>query len=226
MVGNLGVVLPISEGSVAHLWRRRSGTRHGKMKGHVCLGGAAAKVPRCLLWLPPSVDGGGGLARTSFITPDDTYCYLRMLFRLRNTGATFALLVQIVFQNQVGRNLEAEVDDIVVKSRAEGDLLADLRETFDDLLTTGLRLNPEKCTFEVRSGKLLGYLVSQRGIKVNPEKIRAIHEMQPSAIVWEAERLTGCLAALCHVISRSVEQSLPFLKALRGLDPFRWTEEQ
>ncbi|CAN6333558.1 unnamed protein product [Urochloa humidicola] len=118
-------------------------------------------------------------AHTNFITPFGTYCYVRMLFGLRNAGATFARLVQIVFEAQVGRNLEAYVDDIVVKSKHECDLIADLRETFSNLRRTGLRLNPEKCTFGVQFGKLLGYLVSRRGIEANPDKIRAIREMEP-----------------------------------------------
>ncbi|CAO2038388.1 unnamed protein product [Urochloa humidicola] len=79
-----------------------------------------------------------------------------MPFGLRNVSATFAKLVQIVFEDQIGRNVEAYVDDIVVKSKEERDLW----ETFASLRRTGMRLNPEKCTFGVRSDKLLGYLVS------------------------------------------------------------------
>lgn len=76
------------------------------------------------------------------------------------------------FNSQIGRNLEAYMDDIVIRSKKEANLLFDLRRS-------GLRLNPEKCTFGVCSGKLLGYLVSQRGIKANPEKIRVIQKMPP-----------------------------------------------
>jgi hypothetical protein len=117
------------------------------------------------------------------------------------------------------------VDDIVVWSRKEEDLSANLQETFDNLKRTRMRLNPEKCTFRVRSGKLLGYLVSQRGIEANPE-IRAMREMKPPTTTWEAQRLTGCLATVGRFISRSGEHSLAFFKALRGSDPFKWTEEQ
>lgn len=97
---------------------------------------------------------------TSLITPDGTYCYLCMPFGLRNAGVTFARLVQIAFDSQIGRNLEAYTDNIVVKRRREADLIPDLHETFENLRCSGLRLNPEKCTFGVQSGKLLGYLVS------------------------------------------------------------------
>lgn len=71
------------------------------------------------------------------------------------------------------------MDDIIIKSQREANLISDLRETFDNLWRSGLLLNPEKCTFGVRSGKLLGYLVSQRGIEANLEKIQAIQEMPP-----------------------------------------------
>lgn len=71
--------------------------------------------------------------RTSFITPSGTYCFVRMPFGLQNARATFARLVQLVFEAQVGRNLEAYVEDIVVKSKREEDHLADLRETFANL---------------------------------------------------------------------------------------------
>lgn len=107
--------------------------------------------------------------RTIFITPDGTYCYMIMPFGLCNAGATFTRLVQIVFHDQISRNLEAYVDDIVTKSQKENDLVTDLRETFDNLRKSMLRLNPKKCTVGVRSRKLLGYLVSQWEIEANPE---------------------------------------------------------
>lgn len=107
--------------------------------------------------------------RTSFITPNGTYCYMRMLFDLRNAGATFVRLVQTVFWCQIRRNVEAYIDRIMVKSPRESDLVADLFEAFDNLQRSNLCLNPKNCTFMVCSRKLLGYLVSQRGIEATPE---------------------------------------------------------
>ena len=114
------------------------------------------------------------IPKTSFITPFGTFCHLRMPFGLRNAGVTFARLVYKVLGKQLGRNVEAYVDDIVVKSRKAFDHAIDLQETFDSLRTAGIRLNPEKCVFSVCAGKLLGFLVSERGIEANPEKIDAI----------------------------------------------------
>ena len=80
--------------------------------------------------------------------------------------------------SQMGRNIEAYIDDIIVKTRNEGDLISDLQETFTNLRKIQLILNPAKCTFGVPSGKLLGYLVSHRGIEAKPDKIKAIEAIQ------------------------------------------------
>ena len=87
--------------------------------------------------------------------------------------------MHIALGQQLGRNAEAYVDDIVVKSREAWTLIEDLEETFASLRTVGLRLNREMCVFGVPSGKLLGFLVSHRGIEANPEKIKAIERMSP-----------------------------------------------
>ena len=80
---------------------------------------------------------------------------------------------------QMGRNAEAYVDDIVVKSREGRTLVSNLKETFTNLRKFGIKLNPNKCAFGVPSGKLLGFLVFHPGIEANPDKIKAIEEMQP-----------------------------------------------
>jgi hypothetical protein len=92
------------------------------------------------------------IPKTTFITPFGTFCHLRMPFGLRNAGATFARLVYKVFGSQLGRNVEAYVDDIVVKSHKVFDHASDLQETFDNLRAAGMKLNPEKCVFGVRAG--------------------------------------------------------------------------
>jgi hypothetical protein len=71
--------------------------------------------------------------------------------------------MHIILENQIGRNIEAYIDDIVVKSKKRGDLLDDLQETSDNLCNYKMMLNPKKCVFGVSSGKLLGYMISSRG---------------------------------------------------------------
>ena len=100
-----------------------------------------------------------------------------MPFGLKNAGSTYQKCVQIVLEGQIGRNVEAYIDDIVVKCKSKGDLIADLKETFDNLRKNKMMLNPDKCTFIVSSGKLLGYLVCHQGIEANPKKVKAINHM-------------------------------------------------
>ena len=85
--------------------------------------------------------------KTAFLTPCGVYCYTCMPFGLRNAGATFQRLMHIALGRQLGRNAEAYVDDIVVKSREARTLIQDLEETFASLNEVDLRLNPENCVF-------------------------------------------------------------------------------
>jgi hypothetical protein len=93
-------------------------------------------------------------ASTSFITPFDTYCFIRMPEGLKNVGSTFSRLTKTVLESQISRNIFTYVDDIVVASRSKEDHLADLAETFANMRVAQLRLNPEKCVFGVRQGKI------------------------------------------------------------------------
>ena len=114
-----------------------------------------------------------------------------MPFGLRNAGATFQRLMHIALGPQIRKNVEAYVDDIVVKSREAKTLIQDLEETFASLNAVSLRLNPEKCVFGIPSGKLLGFLVSHRGIKANPEKVKAVEDMSPPKTLRECRSSLG-----------------------------------
>ena len=74
--------------------------------------------------------------------------------------------------------MHAYIDDVVVKTKQSGTLLDDLKETFANLQRYRMKLNPEKCTFGMPAGQLLGYIISQRGIEANPLKIRAIEALE------------------------------------------------
>jgi hypothetical protein len=165
-------------------------------------------------------------ASTSFITPFGTYYFIKMPEGLKNAGSTFSRLTKTVLESQVGRNIFTYVDDIIITSRNKEDHLVDLAETFANMWDARLRLNPEKCVFGVRQGKILGYLVSHCGIEANPTKIQAIINMTPPQSTRDVQRLTGRLAALNRFISKSAERSLPFLKTLRGAKDFSWGPEQ
>nr|XP_027065152.1 uncharacterized protein K02A2.6-like [Coffea arabica] len=117
--------------------------------------------------------------KTSFITEEGTYCYRTMPFGLKNAGATYQRLVNKLFQNQIGRSMEIYVDDMLVKSRTDRQLVPDLRESLNILWENRMRLNSKKCTFGVRSGRFLGFLISREGIRANPDKFQAIMGMAP-----------------------------------------------
>nr|CAD40323.2 OSJNBb0054B09.8 [Oryza sativa Japonica Group] len=163
--------------------------------------------------------------KTAFITPIGTYCYTTMPFGLKNAGPTFQRTTRISLGSQLGRNVEAYVDDLVVKTRNQETLLSDLAETFESLRSARIKLNPDKCVFGVPAGKLLGFLVSARGIEANPEKIRAIERMRPPSKLRDVQCVTGCMAALSRFISRLGEKALPLFKLLKRFGPFTWTKE-
>jgi hypothetical protein len=116
--------------------------------------------------------------KTSFITPFETFCFVRMPEGLKNAGCTFLRMIEIVLHPQLRRNILAYVDDIVVKSIKRRDHIGDLAETFVNLKAANLGLNPEKCVFDIHKGKVLGCLASTKGIEANPDKIKALIEMQ------------------------------------------------
>ena len=144
-------------------------------------------------------------------------------FGLKNAGATYQRLMNKMFARQLGRNVQVYVDDILVKSVRENDHLSDLQETFDTLRSYNMKLNPSKCTFGVTAGKFLGFMVSQRGIEVNTEKVRAIMELEPSKTVKAVQSLNGKVAALNRFVSKATDKCLPFFRVLKK--SFEWTDE-
>jgi ribonuclease HI len=117
------------------------------------------------------------------------------------------------------------VDDVVVKTRNSDTLIAYLEEAFASLREYRWKLNPNKCVFGVPSGKLLGFIISHRGIKANPEKISAITSIKAPTCIKDVQKLTGCMAALNIFISKLGERGLPFFKLLKHHEKFAWTLE-
>jgi hypothetical protein len=148
-----------------------------------------------------------------------------MPFGLRNAGATYQRCMNHVFGEHIARTVEAYVDDIVVKTRKAFDLLSDLETTFKCLKAKGVKLNPQKCVFGVPLGMLLGFIISERGIEANLEKIAAITNMGPIEDLKGVLRVMGCLAALSRFISCLGERGLPLYRLLRKTECFTWTPE-
>jgi hypothetical protein len=103
--------------------------------------------------------------KTAFITPHGVYCYMTMPFGLKTAGATYQRCMEACLKEQISRNVEVYVDDIVIKSVKADSLLDDLHRTFANLDHYSIKLIPKKCSFGVPTGQLLGYLISERGIE-------------------------------------------------------------
>jgi hypothetical protein len=116
---------------------------------------------------------------TSFITLFGSYCYVSMPFGLKKAKATHQRCMLKCFGDLIGENIKAYKDDIVVKSKKVDQLLVDLKKTFKKLRENSIKLNPKKCVFGVPRGMLLKFIISERSIEANPEKITAITRMGP-----------------------------------------------
>src|SRR3954463_15542297 len=172
------------------------------------------------------------------LSPDQTCCgrsnkncihnpfrglLLYLPFGLKNGGVTHQRTIQRCTHTQLGRNLHVYVDDLVVKSVKGITLLDDLRETFGNLCTYQIKLNPEKCVFGVPADKLLVFLVSEREIECNPEKIAAIEQMEQPKNLKQVQKFTGCLASLSRSLSRRGKKAIPLYQLMKKTEKFTWT---
>ncbi|KAL0367493.1 UNVERIFIED_CONTAM: Retrovirus-related Pol polyprotein from transposon opus [Sesamum radiatum] len=117
--------------------------------------------------------------KTSFVTDQGIFCYNVITFGLKNAGATYQRLVNNMFREQIGKNMEVYIDDMLVKSKRREDHSQDLQACFDILQRFRMKLNPKKCTFRVHGEKFLGFMISQRGIEVNPKRLRRFWKCNP-----------------------------------------------
>ena len=163
--------------------------------------------------------------KIAFVTPVGNYHYKVMPFGLKNTGSTYQRMTTKMFEPQLGKNVEVYIDDMVMKSKLVSEHLADLTSIFEVLREHKLRLNASKCSFGMGSGKFLGYIVTHRGIEVNPDQIKAINSLQPPQNPKEVQKLTGMMATLNWFISRSAERCKPFFLLLHKWKEFEWFEE-
>ncbi|KAK1424789.1 hypothetical protein QVD17_20127 [Tagetes erecta] len=166
--------------------------------------------------------------KTTFYTDKGIFCYTKMPFGLKNAGATYQRLIDQAFAEQIGKNMEAYVDDLVIKSQTEDDIVGDMEETFKNLRRINMKLNPAKCSFGFEEGKFLGHIVDKQGIKANPSQIQAVLDMKSPQTKKQVQSLTGKIAALKRFLLKSAEKSLPFFKTLKNFvdkKDFKWIIE-
>nr|GEV06212.1 hypothetical protein [Tanacetum cinerariifolium] len=143
-------------------------------------------------------------------------------------GATYQRLVDKVFSHQIRRNLEAYVDDMVIKSTSEKEMLKDIQETFEKFRSINMKLNPKKCLFGVEEGSFLGHLITKQGIKANHSKVKAVNDLDQPRTLKDLQSLKGKLAALSRFLSKGAERSMAFFKVLKGCKGkknIQWTTE-
>nr|GEY58763.1 reverse transcriptase domain-containing protein [Tanacetum cinerariifolium] len=166
--------------------------------------------------------------KTAFYTGQGVYCYTKMPFGLKNAGATYQRLMDNAFENQMGRNIEVYVDDLVVKSHTEAEMVRDIEETFQTLRKINMKLNPKKCSFGLAEGVFLGYVITHEGIKPCSDKTTAVLQLPSPQTIKEVQSLNEKLASLNRFLSKSAEKSLLLFQTLKKCikkSDFRWTTE-
>ncbi|RDX89626.1 Retrovirus-related Pol polyprotein from transposon 17.6, partial [Mucuna pruriens] len=146
--------------------------------------------------------------KTTFITTWGTFCYKVMPFGLKNVRATYQRAMVTLFHDMMHKEMEVYVDDMIAKSKTPRKHIDDLRKLFEKLRKYRLKLNPAKCTFGVGTGKLLGFILNERGIELDPDKVKAIRDMSAPKNKTE-------LTAACS----------PIFKLLRKNQKVEWNQE-
>ena len=158
--------------------------------------------------------------KTSFVTGQGIYCYRVMPFGLKNAGATYQRLVNKMFQKQIGASMEVYIDDMLEKSTSAALHIGHLSEAFQILREYNMKLNLAKCAFGVSVGKFLGFIVNNRGIEANPDKIKVVLDMPPPSNIKEVQRLTRRIVALSRSVSKASDKCQPFFQVLKKA--FQW----
>jgi hypothetical protein len=165
------------------------------------------------------------MEKTTFITPWGTFCYRVMPFGLKNAGSTYQRAMTTLFHDMMHKEIEVYVDDMIAKSRTEVEHVEHLLKLFQRLRKYKLRLNPNKCTFGVRSSKLLGFIVNEKGIEVDSVKVKTIQEMPAPKTEKQIRGFLGCLNYILGFISHMTVTCAPIFKLLRKDQRHDWTKD-
>ena len=147
-----------------------------------------------------------------------------MPFGLKNASATYQHVATTLLLDLIHKEVEVYVDDMIVKSKDHEGHIPTLRKFFEGIQFYKLRLNPKKCTFGVTSRKLLGFIVSQRGIEVNPDKIKAIVEMKPPKTEKEILEFLGRIQYISRFIAQLTMTCEPLFRLIKKEVPTVWNE--
>ncbi|GJV87635.1 reverse transcriptase domain-containing protein [Tanacetum coccineum] len=134
--------------------------------------------------------------KTAFITSQGIFFYSKIPFELKNVGVTYQRLVDKAFQKQIGQNLKVYVDDLVIKSYTEQEVIKDIEETFKDPQRDKHEVKSQKSTFGMREDTFLGYKVNADRLKVCPDKVEAVLSLSSPKCLKDVQKLNGKLASL------------------------------
>ncbi|KAE8716079.1 hypothetical protein F3Y22_tig00110156pilonHSYRG00339 [Hibiscus syriacus] len=140
-------------------------------------------------------------------------------------GATYQRAMVTLFHDMMHKEIEVYVDDMIVKAKTEEEHIENLRKLFKRLRRCQLKLNPNKCTFGVTSGKLLGFVVSQKGIEIDPDKVKAIQDLPAPQTQKEVRGFLGRLNYIARFISQLTEKCDPIFRLLRKNNSGEWSED-
>ncbi|PKI77644.1 hypothetical protein CRG98_001982 [Punica granatum] len=154
-----------------------------------------------------------------------TFRYKVMPFGLKNVGATYQRAMVTLFHDIMHKEIEVYVDEMIAKFKEGEDHLVNLKRLFEHLKKYKLRLNPTKCTFGVKSGKLLGFIVSEKGIEVDPDRVKAIMELPPPSTVREVRNFLGRLNYIARFIANLTDKCQPLFCLLRKKTAVEWDDE-
>ncbi|GJZ49367.1 reverse transcriptase domain-containing protein [Tanacetum coccineum] len=184
--------------------------------------------PRRVQGVSPNKNGKGGRGKNGIYHKSRDILLFKDAVWLKNAGATYQRLVDKAFQRQIGRNLEVYVDDLVIKSHTEEEIIRDIEETFKTLRQINMKLNPKKCSFGMYEGMFLGYKVNADRLKVCPDKADVVLSLPSPRCLKDVQKLNGKLASLNRFLSKLAKKSLPFFKTLKKCtkkSDFQWTQE-
>lgn len=163
--------------------------------------------------------------KTSFTTEWGIYCYTVMPFGLKNAGAAYQRMATTLLHDMIHKEIEVYVDDMMVKSETREGHVAALDKFLARAEKYNLRLNPKKCVFGVTSGKLLGHIVSQKGIEIDPDKVKAIREMPAPKTEKEVRGFIGRLQYVSRFIAKLAIVCEPIFKLLKKDQLVVWDDK-
>jgi ribonuclease HI len=163
--------------------------------------------------------------KTTFITRWGTFAYERMPFGLSNAGATFQRAMQLAFDDLIGKIIQIYLDDLTVYSKIRSDHFGHLRKVLMRCRKFGISLNPSKSIFGVTEGKLLGHIVSDSGISIDPERIVAILNLPAPTSKKEVQAFMGVINFVRRFVPDFAVMVKPIHNLLKQDHPFSWTDD-